>query len=422
MPVAIVYQPTPVFGGKAWSIPFLPVAPVLHQLLVRRHGAGLGVLLHQIGSHPVGREQYDLLDWSEITWFLGACCTGTERQHHYDRRSAHKCKRRPTKAHCHALLLVRIPPYEGIASPLAGTLQLPCRQHKQRRSAWKQEAEQRPPRAAAGRAPRLPPRRPPPSRSSSLRAGDAQQAELAAVALVREGVGSLDAGLLVDHERSRLDVDRGTRPARRRSTRPRFRSTPRRPRLPLAGFASLSSGPSSADWLTFAATRFVPVARSYCHSRAVVASVGRRPSGGNCWLEPGSSVIRRLFARRLDVVRLVDLVHALDRGVVALDQDRERRHLRRVVLVEHELPDAAVRRARTRLPPAPVACRVRCRRRRRRSACPAACRRRCPRPATNWKTFCAWVSPQCSSTHCGPSMPSARPRVALPVPSFGGAG
>jgi hypothetical protein len=27
VPVAIVYQPTPVLGGKAWTIPFAPVAP-----------------------------------------------------------------------------------------------------------------------------------------------------------------------------------------------------------------------------------------------------------------------------------------------------------------------------------------------------------------------------------------------------------
>ena len=43
------------------------------------------------------------------------------------------------------------------------------------------------------------------------------------------------------------------------------------PRLP-TGAASSSVGPSSADWLTFAATRFVPVARSYCQIRAVVAA------------------------------------------------------------------------------------------------------------------------------------------------------
>ena len=55
------------------------------------------------------------------------------------------------------------------------------------------------------RAPRLP-RRPPPSRSSSLRTGDAQEAELAAVALVGQRVGPSCADLLVDHERPGLDV------------------------------------------------------------------------------------------------------------------------------------------------------------------------------------------------------------------------
>ena len=74
------------------------------------------------------------------------------------------------------------------------------------------------------------------------------------------------------------------------------------PSAPLAGFASLSSGPSSADWFTFAATRFVPVARSCCQRRAVVAAgskfgePGTSEPTGNCWLEPGSSVIRRLFS------------------------------------------------------------------------------------------------------------------------------
>ena len=61
------------------------------------------------------------------------------------------------------------------------------------------------------------------------------------------------------------------------------------------GAASTSSGPSSADWLTFAAIRFVPVARSYCQIRAVVAAGSVEPTG-NCWLEPGSSVKSRLFA------------------------------------------------------------------------------------------------------------------------------
>ena len=56
VPVAIVYQPTPVFGGKAWHHAVVAGHAVLHQLLVGRHGAGLGVLLHQVGAHAVRRE------------------------------------------------------------------------------------------------------------------------------------------------------------------------------------------------------------------------------------------------------------------------------------------------------------------------------------------------------------------------------
>ena len=63
------------------------------------------------------------------------------------------------------------------------------------------------------------------------------------------------------------------------------------PRLPRAA-ASSSVGPSSADWFTFATTSIAPVPSWYRQSRAVVAAGSVEPNG-NCWLEPGSSVIRR---------------------------------------------------------------------------------------------------------------------------------
>ena len=50
------------------------------------------------------------------------------------------------------------------------------------------------------------------------------------------------------------------------------------------------------------------------------------------------------IGRRLEVVGLVDLCQRLDRVVVTLDEHAERRHLGRIVLVEHHLPEATVRR------------------------------------------------------------------------------
>jgi hypothetical protein len=48
--------------------------------------------------------------------------------------------------------------------------------------------------------------------------------------------------------------------------------------------------------------------------------------------------------RGLDVVRLVDLAEGLDRVVIPFDRDRQRGHARRILRVEHHLPDPAVRR------------------------------------------------------------------------------
>ena len=100
----------------------------------------------------------------------------------------------------------------------------------------------------------------------------------------------------------------GTRPGRRPPTRRRCRSTPRRRGCRQRLAPSTSVGPSSADWSTLATTLSGSrCTRSYRQSRAVVA-VGSVEPTGNCWLEPGSSVMSRLRRRRLDVVRLVDLV------------------------------------------------------------------------------------------------------------------
>ena len=68
------------------------------------------------------------------------------------------------------------------------------------------------------------------------------------------------------------------------------------PRFPNTGVVppSTSVGPSSAPWLTFATAVFTPVARSNFQSRAVVAA-GSVVGSVNCWLEPGSSVMSRLF-------------------------------------------------------------------------------------------------------------------------------
>ena len=173
------------------------------------------------------------------------------------------------------------------------------------------------------------------------RTRDAQQAELAAVALVREGVRSL----LTWTSSSITNVPAWTSMRNapgpktfEASTMPLDSHAPSRPRFAFASTSSRALVGRLAS--TFAATRFVPPARSCCQSRAVVALAS---VGVNCWLEPGSSVSGG-SARSTRCCRAGDLVRRLHRRVVALDQDREARHLGRVARVEHELPDTPVRR------------------------------------------------------------------------------
>ena len=132
----------------------------------------------------------------------------------------------------------------------------------------------------------------------------------------------------------------------------------------------------------------------------------RRVGAGNCWLDPGSSVRRS----RSRVVSMLSgwwiSVERLDGVVVALDEHGERRHLRRVVRVEHHLPDPAVRGLEVRRVQALVDASGPCpnRRCRRCSPCPGRLSYAMSSTRTNWNTLL--MSLQYSRTHCGPSMPT----------------
>ena len=157
-------------------------------------------------------------------------------------------------------------------------------------------------------------------------------------------------------------------------------------------------------------------ARRDC-DRAVREAVVHQPRGGRVRLA-GAELLARAGVLgdqepvhgRLEVVRLVDRARALDRARVAVDQDRERR--RPSSGRSGRAPSSrsgrwssgpCCRRARR--------CRGRNRPCRRRSASRAACRRPCPRCARTGRRRCR--SLQCSSTHCGPSMPT--PFTRLPA-------
>ena len=208
---------------------------------------------------------------------------------------------------------------------------------------------------------------------------DADEQELATLALVGEvGAGAgrcrrpggfrpTGAGLDVDQERARPK-------AADASTMPLDSQAPQ-----VAGRrGGIDIGRALVgDWSTLSATEATPVARLYCHSA--------RSSRPDRWTD------RELLARArvlgdnsaLAVDSMLSgwwiSVRRLDRRVVALDEDRQRGHLLRVVGSRTifqtrpfvERPNGCE---------APGASRGPSRRRRPRSTCPAACRRRCPRP------------------------------------------
>ena len=130
----------------------------------------------------------------------------------------------------------------------------------------------------------------------------------------------------------------------RPSTRRRCRSTPRRPssRAPCRRHLRLLGRPGTdRPWPRPAC----PPRRRAARARAAPSwrSGPPPPPAGNCWLEPGSSVTRIPF--------VVDSRLSgwwISSGVLTglsspSTNTRQRRHLRRVVLVEHHLPDAPVR-------------------------------------------------------------------------------
>ena len=111
MPVAIVYQPTPVFGGKAWTMPFLPVTPSCISFLYVGMKPGLGVLLHQIGPHAVRCEEHDLVDRPRVFLLQGAGRAGTQRHNQTRCCQTYKRGQSPTEAASHVALPLLTPSY-----------------------------------------------------------------------------------------------------------------------------------------------------------------------------------------------------------------------------------------------------------------------------------------------------------------------
>ncbi len=81
----------------------------VHQFLVRRHVARLGVLLHQVRPHPVGGEEDDLLDRPHLVVSPGAGRTSTERRDHDHCCHTYQRGQSPADTPCHVALPLLTP-------------------------------------------------------------------------------------------------------------------------------------------------------------------------------------------------------------------------------------------------------------------------------------------------------------------------